>query len=330
MVLKSKVVFKLASLWAVALLLWNCSAVSDVKVVRLGHGLPQTHPVHLALVYMGEELAKESGGKMQLKIYSDNQLGGERECLELLQIGSLDLTKVSSATMENFDPHYKVFNLPYVFRDKEHRFKVLDGPIGREVLNGSGDKLLKGLCFYDAGSRSFYSTKKPIKSPENLKGMKIRVMQSKTAFKMVNEMGGSPTPMNFGELYSALEQGVVDGAENNPPSFFTSGHFVVCKHYTINEHASIPDVLQMSLATWNSLSPQQKTWLQTAADRSAPYERKLWADFENESLKSLEENGVNIYRPSKKIFADAVKEMHSNTYLNDDIYQTFNRIQEVK
>jgi len=314
---------------AIVFLFTNCSSVSDVKVIRLGHGLPQTHPVHKAMVFMGEQLAKESNGKMKLKIYSDNQLGGERECLELLQIGSLDLTKVSAATMENFDPKYKVFNLPYVFKDSDHRFKTLDGEIGQEILNGSDHVLLKGLCFYDAGSRSFYSVKKPIKEPADLKGMKIRVMQSKTAFKMVNEMGGSPTPINFGELYSALQQGVVDGAENNPPSFYTSGHHEVCKYYTLNRHASIPDVLLVSMATWNSLNKEQQGWLQKAANTSAPHERKLWADFENESLEALKKNGVQIFEPKAEVFSKSVESMHTKGYLKEDVYELFKRIQAV-
>lgn len=308
----------------------GCGKVSDVKVIRLGHGLPQSHPVHQAMVFLGEQLAKESGGKMQLKIYSDSQLGGERESIELLQIGSLDLTKVSSNTMENFDSKYQVFNLPYVFRDNDHRFNTLDGEIGQEVLNGSNHVLLKGLCFYDAGSRSFYSVKKPIKTPEDLDGMKIRVMQSKTAFDMVNEMGGSPTPINFGELYSALQQGVVGGAENNPPSFYTSGHYEVCKYYTIDKHASIPDLLLVSLNTWNSLSEQQQKWLQKAANFSAKYERKAWAEFENESLEKLKANGVEIFEPEAGVFSGTVRNMHSEEYLGEEVFSLFNRIQNVK
>lgn len=314
----------------VAALVWSCGEVSEVKVIRLGHGLPQTHPVHQAMVYLGEELAKESGGKMELKIYSDNQLGGERESLELLQIGSLDMTKVSAATMENFDERYKVFNLPYVFKSKEHQFEVLDGEVGKEILNGSDHVFLKGLCFYDAGSRSFYSVKKPIETPDDLKGMKIRVMQSNTAFEMIKNMGGSPTPIDFGELYSALQQGVVDGAENNPPSFYTSGHFEVCKHYTLNEHASIPDVLLVSIKTWNALTKEQQTWLQTAASRSAPYERKVWGDFENESLIALKKAGVNIYQPDTKMFADKVQTMYAQEKLGHEVYSLFQRIQQIK
>lgn len=314
----------------IAVLGWSCGEVSDVKVIRLGHGLPQTHPVHKAMAYLGEELAKESGGKMKLKIYSDNQLGGERECLELLQIGSLDMTKVSAATMENFDTRYKVFNLPYVFKNEQHKFDVLDGEIGREILNGSDHVFLKGLCFYDAGSRSFYSVKKPIESPDDLKGMKIRVMQSKTAFEMVKSMGGSPTPINFGELYSALQQGVVDGAENNPPSFYTSGHFEVCKYYTLNRHASIPDVLLVSIKTWNSLTKEQQTWLQAAASKSAPFERKVWGDFVNESLVALKKAGVNIYEPDPKIFSEKVQSMYTEEKLGGEVYSLFQRIQNTK
>ncbi|MEM9390016.1 MAG: TRAP transporter substrate-binding protein, partial [Bacteroidota bacterium] len=210
--------------FCIFLILVSCQAEEGVTVLRLAHGLDVTHPVHQGMVFMAKELEKESGGKLKLTIYPSGQLGAERECLELLQIGSLDITKVSAAVMENFAPNYQVLSLPYIFRDRAHGYAVLDGDVGQQLLDEGEKYRLKGLCFYDAGSRSFYTKEKPINSPADLRGLKIRVQKSKTAVNMVEQLGGSPTPISWGELYTALQQGVVDGAENNPPSFYFSRH----------------------------------------------------------------------------------------------------------
>ena len=187
-------------------------------------------------------------------IYPSGQLGAERELIELLQIGSLAMTKVSTAPLESFVPEMKIFGIPYVFRDAEHRWKVLNGSIGKQLLLAGEPFFLRGMCYYDAGSRSFYSMDKPIKSPADLEGLKIRVMKSITAVNMVQALGGSPTPIPWGELYTALQQGVVDGAENNPPSFFFSRHYEVCKYYSLDEHTAVPDILLMSTVIWYRLT----------------------------------------------------------------------------
>src|SRR5690606_1836125 len=174
------------------------------------------------------------------------------------QIGSLDMTKVSVGVMENFAPKMKVFGLPFLFRDKQHSFSVLDGPIGQELLNEGEKFWLKGLCYYDAGSRSFYTKAKSIETPNDLSGYKIRVMESATAMDMIRSLGGAPTPISWGELYTALQQGVVDGAENNPPSFFLSRHYEVCKYYSLDEHTTLPDVLVVGTQFWNSLNTQEQ------------------------------------------------------------------------
>ncbi|MCL4169612.1 UNVERIFIED_CONTAM: hypothetical protein GTU68_011598, partial [Idotea baltica] len=228
------------------------------------------------MVYMADELERRSGGKLKIQIYPSGQLGSERQCLELLQIGSLDMTKVSAAPLENFSPKTKVLSLPYIFRDEDHAWKVFAGDIGKELLVGAEKYWLRGLCFYDAGSRSFYTKDRPIRTPDDLKGLKIRVQNSQTALQMVSTLGGSPTPISFGELYTALQQGVVDGAENNAPSLYTSRHYEVCKYYSIDEHAMVPDVLLIGTNTWNRLSEQEQTWLQEAADASVTEQRKLW------------------------------------------------------
>src|SRR5690606_1444948 len=188
----------------------------------------------------------------KIDVYPNQQLGSERQCLELLQIGSLGMTKVSAAVMENFSPNMKVFGLPYLFKNRAQTFRVLDGPIGKELLDGGEKYWLKGLGYYDAGSRSFYTVKSPIEKPDDLKGLKIRVMESVTAMNMIKSMGGAPTPISSGELYTALQQGVVDGAENNPPTFYLSREYEVCKYFSLDEHTTIPDVLIMSTHLWNS------------------------------------------------------------------------------
>lgn len=295
-----------ACLLASSAALTGCDEDGDVTVIKLGHGLDASHPVHVAMEFMGERLAEKSDGSMQIDVYPSQQLGTERECLELLQIGSLGMTKVSSSVLENFTPAFQVLSLPFLFSDDAHRFAVLDGEVGNELLQATERYRLRGLAFYDAGSRSFYTVDRPVETPADLAGMKIRVQESQTAMNMVRELGGSPTPISWGELYTALQQGVVDGAENNPPSFYLSRHYEVARYYALNEHTAVPDVLLISTIIWDRLSPQQQQWLQEAADESALYQRELWREATEEALAAVEEAGVEILRPDKEPFAEQV------------------------
>ncbi|MCF8431378.1 MAG: DctP family TRAP transporter solute-binding subunit, partial [Melioribacteraceae bacterium] len=194
----------------------GCSQKSSVRKLKIGHGLDQTHPVHKAMMFLAERTAEKSNGQIQITVYPSQQLGTERECLELLQIGSLGMTKVSSSVLEGFAPSFKVFSLPYIFRDDEHKFKFFESELGQQLLQSPQKFWLRGLCYYDAGSRSFYTVGKQIETPADLDGLKIRTQESPTSVKLVNALGGSATPIAWGELYTALQQGVVDGAENNP------------------------------------------------------------------------------------------------------------------
>jgi tripartite ATP-independent transporter DctP family solute receptor len=291
----------------VILLTSSCKDIADGKTVYLAHTLPITHPVHQGIEVFAEEVSNLSNGELRVKIFPDGQLGSEREVLELLQIGSIAMTKVSAATMANFAPEYKVMGVPYLFRDKEHLFNALESEVGEDILQASSEYLLKGLCFYDAGSRSFYTKDKLIKNPEDLDGLKIRVMNHKMSVDMVNEMGGSATPMAYGELYTALQQGVVDGAENNPPSFVTSGHYEVCKYYTLDEHSSIPDVLVIGTKYWETLTDLEQDWMKAAAKTSTRAQRKFWSDNVEECMIKLKEANVEIYTPEKSLFADKSK-----------------------
>lgn len=307
--------------------LYSCADNTEVRTIKLAHGLDTKHSVHLAMVKMAEDLKTISGGKMAIEIYPSQQLGTERECIELLQIGSLDMTKVSVGVMENFAPKMKVFGVPFLFKDRQHSFNVLDGPIGEEILNNGEKYWLKGLGYYDAGSRSFYTKNKPINTPEDLTGLKIRVMESVTAMEMVRSLGGSPTPISWGELYTSLQQGVVDGAENNPPSFYLSRHYEVCKYYSLDEHTVLPDVLLIGTQIWNSLSKQEQGWLQLAADHSVKYQRKLWEQAENEALEAVQKEGVTIIRPDKTLFSEKVTSIYDQ-YKNDEVL--YRLIQQIK
>jgi len=311
-------------------LLIGCGRQQQGTVLKLAHGLDPSHPVHNAMVYMADRCKEISEGELTIEIYPSGQLGSEQQCVELLQIGSLAITKVSAAVMESFTEDFKVLGLPYVFRSKEHSFKVLDGEIGQELLLSTVPFWIRGLCFYDAGSRSFYTIDTPVESPDDLSGLKIRVMKSITAMEMVKAQGGSPTPISWGELYTALQSGVVDGAENNPPSFYTSHHYEVCKYYSLNEHTMVPDVLIISQKVWEKLSEQERKWLQQAADESVPVQRQLWLESEKESLEIVQDAGVTIIHPDKEPFARKVMPLLESYRKNERLYDLITRIRDVK
>jgi tripartite ATP-independent transporter DctP family solute receptor len=273
----------------------------------LAHTLPQGHPVHKGILEFKKALYKKSGGKIDVKIFPDGQLGSEREALELLQIGSVAITKVSAATLSNFVPEYHMFGIPYLFRNKQHQFDVLEGEIGKSILEKGSKFWLRGLCYYDAGSRSFYTSNKAIRTPEDLKGLKIRVMNNQMAINMVNALGGSATPMAYGELYTAIQQGVVDGAENNPPSFVSSNHYEVSKYYTLDQHSSVPDVLLIGTKYWNKLTPQEQTWVQDAANESAQAQKAFWNASVEASMAKAKSAGVEVIIPEKSLFQEQSK-----------------------
>jgi tripartite ATP-independent transporter DctP family solute receptor len=307
----------------------GCEQHATQQRLKLAHSLDPTHTVHKAMLYMGERLEYYSGGTMGIDVYPSSQLGSEREQIELLQIGSLAMTKVSVSPLEGFVPQMKIFNIPYLFRDEQHYQAVLDSDIGRELLLAPEAVRLRGLGYYDAGSRSFYTIDRQVRTPADLKGLKIRVQQSQTAVQMIAAFGGSATPISFGELYTALQQGVVDGAENNPPSFYLSGHYEVAKYYTLDEHTYVPDILLISKYVWDHLSEQQREWLQLAVDESVVYQEELWKQDVQDALDAVTAAGVTVFRPDKALFAAQVAGMYKN-YDDTEIGELIRRIREVK
>ena len=287
-------------------LLSGCKAEQEVKVLRLAHTLDQEHVVHKAMALMGERLAHYSDGSMRIEIYSGGQLGNERELVELLQIGSLAMTKVSASPLEGFVPAMQVFSVPYIFDDNAHFWRVLDSEIGQRLLQEIQGARLFGLGYYDAGSRSFYSSNTRIDTPADLRGKKFRVLNSQTAVRMVEALGGAATPIDWGELYTAIQQGVVDGAENNPPSFYLSRHYELSKYFSLDEHTAVPDVLIMSLNVWQELTPKQQQWVQQAANDSIAYQKDAWHQASEEALAAVKAAGVTVIYPDKAPFRQAV------------------------
>lgn len=328
----SRKLFQLLSITVVASALSACGVNDDVRILKLAHNLDQSTSVHKAMVFMGDRLSELSSGTMRIDVYPSGQLGSERELIELLQVGSLAMTKVSASPMEGFVPEMRIFSIPYVFRDEAHLWKFLESDIGKGMLAKGEAKRLRGIGYYDAGSRSFYSqcgTNRPIRQPSDLNGLKVRVQESQTSVRMIQALGGSATPISWGELYTALQQGVVDAAENNPPSFYLSKHFEVCKLFTIDEHTAVPDVMLISSYVWGTLSEQQQQWLQQAMDESAKFQRKLWAEDTKEALAAVEAAGVEIVYPDKSQFQAQVRSMHES-YRGEPIYDLMQSISEIK
>lgn len=285
------------------------SSAATGRVLKVAHTLPKQHPVHEGIEEMGRRLAALSDGRIRLEIFPNAQLGSETQALEKVQNGTLEIAKVSAAPLGNFVPAFQVFSLPYIFRNREHYWEVLDGAIGQDMLarlaeGGDGPTGFRGLVFYDAGSRSFYATE-AIRRVKDLKGMKIRVMNDPVAMDMVQALGGAPAPIAYGELYSALQQGVVDGAENNPPSFRTSRHYEVCKHYTLDRHSRIPDVLVISQKLWEELDASERSWIEEAARASSRFQRKRWQEASERSLEALREAGVTVHEIDTEPFFKA-------------------------
>ena len=295
------------------------STVLAATTLKLSHNHERTHPVHKSMQYMAEKVEEYTDGEVRIRLYPNAQLGTQRESMELLQNGALDIAKSNASELESFEPSYGAFNIPYMFHDREHYYRAMESEIGEKILASSHDKGFVGLTYYDAGSRSFYA-KTAISSPEDLKGMKIRVQPSPTAIEMIELMGGSPTPLAFGELYTALQQGVVDAAENNPQALTSSRHGEVAKIYSQDEHAMIPDVLVISSKVWDDLPESQQVAVKKAARESMSYHKNLWTEMTEESFSEAKESmNVEFLTVEKQPFIDIVQPMHEAALKNPEI-----------
>lgn len=284
----------------------TAASAADKVTLKLAHNLERSHVVHRAFEAMAKDVKTLSDGTMTIRIYPSSQMGNARETMELLQNGALDMTKGSASDLEFFDNIYAIYNLPFLFRDQAHFNTVVFGDIGKEIMASTKERGFFALSAYVAGTRSFYA-KKPITKPDDLKGLKIRVQPSPTTIKMIELMGGSPTPVSFGEVYTAMQQGVVDGAENNVPSWVQTRHIEIAKVFSEDEHASIPDFLVIATKTWDALTPAQQQILATAASNSQVYQQKLWDEIDAQTRAQAKAMGGEIIKVDKAPFRAAVQ-----------------------
>lgn len=274
---------------------------------------PLGYPTVEAVVRMGKKLEAATNGRLSIQMYPSMQLGGEKEMIEQAQVGALQIARISVGPMGSIVDDLNVFNMPFVFRDVPHMNKVIDGPIGDELLKKLTDaptSKLVGLCWMDAGARSFYNSKRPVKTIDDLKGLKIRMMGNPIFVDTANAIGANGIAMGFDQLISALQTGVVDGAENNPPSYESGKHYQFAKYYSLSEHLIIPEILVFSRVTWDKLSKEDQALIAKLSKEAQKEERVLWQEREKQSMAELKKQGIEIitFTPEeKKKFQTAVK-----------------------
>ena len=292
---------------------------------------PTDYPTVEAVRYVGKLLAERTNGRLGVKVFPNGALGNEKDTIEQLKLGGLEMMRINVAPLNNVVPETIVTALPFIFRSTEHMHAVLDGPIGDEILAAMESQGMVGLAFYDSGSRSMYSAAKPYKTLADLKGAKIRVQQSDLFVAMIQALGANATPMPFGEVYTALKTGIVDAAENNYPSYESSRHFEAAKYFTLTEHAMAPEVLVFSKTLWDRLSKEDQTLIRQAAKESVPHMRKLWAEREKKSKDVVVAAGAQIVEVSnKQEFIDAMKPVYDKFANTPKLQGLVKRIQETK
>lgn len=299
----------------------------DKVVLRFGYA-SNSQPVIDAMNEFGRLLSEKTNGEVEVQYFPDGQLGGERELIELTQTGAIDITKVSGSALEGFSSIYSVFGIPYLFDSEEHYYRVLENEdIMTPVYQSTEPLGIVGLTYYDSGARNFYMNDGPVESPEDLKGKKIRVMQSEIAIRMVELLGGAPTPMGSGEVYTSLQQGIIDGAENNEFVLVTAGHGEVAKYYSYDEHTRVPDIIVMNQETLNSLTEEQRDAVYEAAKESTEFQKQVWSEaVEKEKQQAAEEHGVVYNEVDKKPFQEAVQPIHEDFKKNEQFSDLYEKI----
>jgi tripartite ATP-independent transporter DctP family solute receptor len=291
---------------------------------------PDGYPTVEAVKYMGQLVSDRTNGRIKINVSNNAALGAEKDTIEQTRFGVIDMNRVNAAPFNNLVPQTVVLGLPFLFRDTEHMHKVVDGPIGEEILAAFEPHGLVGLAYYDSGARSFYTTKKPIEKLEDLKGMKIRVQQSDLWIAMMAAFGANATPMPFGEVYSSLETGVVDGAENNWPSYESSRHFEIAKNFTLTEHSLNPEILVMSKISWDKLSPEDQKVIKQAAKDSVGKMRELWQAREKASEEKVRAAGVNVIKVDKAPFIEAMNAVYDKFVTDPKLKDLVERVRAVK
>src|SRR6476661_498684 len=310
--IKARIAFATAGVLLAAAAFASDPALAQQKLVLKATDVhPLGYPTVEAVVQMGKKLEAATNGRLTIQMYPSMQLGGEKEMIEQAQDGALAIARVSVGPMGPLVPELNVFNLPFMFRDDAHMEKVIDGPIGDELLKKLSEHPtagLIGLCWMNAGSRNVYNSKRPIKTIDDLKGLKIRMMGNPVFVDTMNALGGNGVAMGFDQLVNAMQTGVVDGAENNYPSYATGQHYRYAKYYSLTGHLMIPEIVVFSKKTWDTLGKDDQALIAKFAKQAQQEERTLWYAMEEKSRSEMEKAGVQITNiDDKKPFQDAVQ-----------------------
>lgn len=320
----------LAALLATAAFGTSAFAACEVTL-RSSDTHPDGYPTVEAVKHMGTLLSERSAGRICVEVFHSAQLGEEKDTIEQTKFGVIDMNRVSLGPFNNLIEETKVVSLPYIFRSVDHMHAVMDGEIGAEIGAAFEPAGYVVLAYYDSGSRSFYNSKKPITSMADLEGMKVRVMQSDIFVDMMSAMGANATPMPYGEVYSAIQTGVIDGAENNWPSFESSGHFEVAGYYTLDEHLIVPEVLVMSKISYDKLTPEDQALVRQAAKDSVPVMREMWVAREKASEDKVLAAGAQIVRDIDKTpFIEAMAPVYEKHVTTDTLKSLVERIRAVQ
>lgn len=285
---------KLLLTFGLALTVFAAPAAAATINLKLADNQPPDYPTVVGDNEFARLVNEKSGGRIVIEVFAGGVLGDEKSVMEAVQLGGIELARVNAQPLSDFSKSLRVLSLPYLFRDADHLWKVLDGPIGDELLNSLANSRMMGLAYYDSGSRSFYNSKRAVKTPADMKGLKIRVQQSELMMGLVSALGASPTPMPYGEVYTSLQSGVIDGAENNWPSYYSTSHYEVAKYFTLDHHSRTPEVVIMSKVAWDKLTPEDQKLLKECARASEAAQKKSWADYEKKSIDAVKAKGNTI------------------------------------
>lgn len=307
----------------------NQGSNQQQMVLKLAENQPEDYPTTIGDKEFARIVEEKTNGRIKIEVYAGGQLGDEKSVIEAVQMGGIDFARVNAQPLSDFDKKLRVLSLPYLFKSEDQKWKVLDGPIGDELLNSLTDSNMVGLAYYDSGARFFYNRKKEVKSPADLKGLKIRVQQSELMIGLVEALGASATPMAYSEVYNGLQTGVIDGAENNWPSYYSTSHYEVAKYATLDNHSMTPEVVIVSKALWDKLSDADKQIIKDAAKASEEVQKKSWKEYEEKSIEAIKAKGNVITEISDlKPWQDAVKPVYDK-YAGDlkDLIDKINAVQ---
>jgi tripartite ATP-independent transporter DctP family solute receptor len=314
-----------------ALFMTVAATVAFAREFRAADTQNEDYPTVQALRYMGRLIAERTGGRHQIRVFHSHQLGEEKETIEQTRVGAIDLNRTNVALIGNFVPAMNVLAMPFLFRSIEHQQKVLDGPIGAEILNSFEPYGFVGLAFYDSGARSIYNSVRPVHSIADMKGLRIRVQQSELMSDMIRALGAEPVELPYGQVLTGLATKLIDGAENNWPSFVTTDHYKYAGFYTLTEHTMSPEVLVMSQKAWQSLSAEDQKIFRESALRSSHFMREKWKDLEEQSRKQAASAGVTIVKDlDRKPFEAAMAAIYEKAQREPAAAQLIERIRKVE